>query len=93
MSSNNNSGTSKVAAMKMMQSQQSPRYVHGTFDDSSNVSKVGVVPVESVYSFLVRKAYGRNELCPCKSGKKWKKCHGQLKKMEQQAGVLPSVEG
>jgi uncharacterized protein YecA (UPF0149 family) len=27
---------------------------------------------------LVRKfrKFGRNEPCPCKSGKKWKKCHG-----------------
>jgi hypothetical protein len=27
-------------------------------------------------SYKAKRAPGRNDLCPCKSGKKWKRCHG-----------------
>lgn len=26
--------------------------------------------------FLARKKFGRNDICPCGSGKKFKRCHG-----------------
>ena len=79
MASNNSSGISEVAAMRMASHQQSPQYVSGTVGDSKGMNKVGTVLVESVRSYLSRKTVGRNGPCPCKSGKKWKNCHGKMK--------------
>ena len=79
MASNNNSGTSKVAAMRMFSHQQSPQYVHGATDDTGGLHDVGRVPVESVVSRAKRTLVGRNDLCPCGSLLKFKKCHGRSK--------------
>lgn len=88
MASNNDSGTSKVAAMKMMSHQQPPGYVHGTADDGEGMSRVGTVVVESVGSYLLRKTVGRNDPCPCGSGKKFKTCHSKMK-----SAIKPKMAG
>jgi preprotein translocase subunit SecA len=39
----------------------------------------GSVPIpEQQVSQAIKKKIGRNERCPCKSGKKYKRCHGQF---------------
>ena len=39
--------------------------------------KVAARRIENEIRCRVRKKIGRNEECPCGSGRKWKKCHGQ----------------
>lgn len=36
---------------------------------------------------------GRNDLCPCGSGKKYKKCHGGIAHLERIAQVMATVPG
>jgi predicted SAM-dependent methyltransferase len=63
----------------------------GFFDDTSNMKYMGVaislnliaekpsepISVKTTDSNLKKNKIGRNELCPCGSGKKFKKCHGK----------------
>lgn len=48
---------------------------------------VGVSATRSPRTFIAPPKIGRNELCPCDSGKKFKKCHGVA-----EAGPLPVPE-
>ena len=36
---------------------------------------------------------GRNEPCPCGSGKKYKKCHGNLERLDRMAGIGSEIPG
>ena len=74
--------------MRMVSHQQPPGYVHGTADDGRGMNKIRTVAVESVGSYLLRKTVGRNEPCPCGSGKKFKACHGMMK-----SAVKPTMVG
>jgi len=47
--------------------------------DSMSLNDVDQPPAEAPQPFVRReKKVGRNELCPCGSGEKYKKCHGKL---------------
>lgn len=69
--SNNNSGMSKLAAMALVAHLDCPQHV------TEKRTKKTSVLVETVASRLRRSSLGRNEPCPCGSGKKWKACHGK----------------
>ena len=44
---------------------------------ASNVSNIST-PAASKNQFIGQNKVGRNDPCPCNSGKKFKKCHGAL---------------
>ena len=35
---------------------------------------------------------GRNERCPCNSGKKWKHCHGNLRKVAKEFDLIENAQ-
>jgi preprotein translocase subunit SecA len=55
---------------------QNVQYHHAGYDEvlgeSADEEKSGVQPIQSGVKI------GRNDLCPCGSGKKYKQCHGKL---------------
>ena len=52
---------------------QKMEFIHGNIEKPKRKSKKNV-------TFRQEKTVGRNEQCPCGSGKKFKKCHGLTKK-------------
>lgn len=71
--SNNNSGLSKTAAIKLVEKQNTPRHV----TENTRDTIVSILGGFTVGEHRRLKALGRNEPCPCGSGKKWKACHGR----------------
>lgn len=43
--------------------------------------------------FARPKKPGRNDPCPCGSGKKFKRCHGDLDLLDRNAAVSPTIQG
>ena len=43
--------------------------------------------------FVKPKKVGRNDPCPCGSGKKFKRCHGGLDLLDRSAEVAPATQG
>jgi len=46
------------------------------WEKNSKGRKARIETVISLYKSQLFKGVGRNDLCPCGSGKKFKKCHG-----------------
>ncbi|MBX7112280.1 MAG: preprotein translocase subunit SecA [Dehalococcoidia bacterium] len=67
-----------VTAEQAAAPRPAPRNVQesGPSDDPSGASQGGVATATRTATATVKKV-GRNELCPCGSGKKYKRCHGQ----------------
>jgi preprotein translocase subunit SecA len=55
------------------------RYQHADYDDALGKAPETAAPEAAVLPFeRVGTKIGRNDLCPCGSGKKYKQCHGKL---------------
>ena len=80
----------EIAEMEARRRQQSMNFIHAGVDAPAAGAAQGATPAAtqsdrrvSVISGdqpFVRKTkkIGRNDLCPCGSGKKYKQCHGKL---------------
>lgn len=55
---------------------QNVQYHHAGYDEALGVSAAD--DAESVRSVPMAPKIGRNDVCPCGSGKKYKHCHGKL---------------
>jgi preprotein translocase subunit SecA len=65
-----------VEAVEKPAEPENVRYQHADYDDALGNSEE---PQEAIRPFEREGAkVGRNELCPCGSGKKFKQCHGKL---------------
>lgn len=65
-----------VEAVEKPAEPENVRYQHADYDDALGNSEK---PQEAIRPFEREGAkVGRNELCPCGSGKKYKQCHGKL---------------
>jgi preprotein translocase subunit SecA len=67
-----------VEAVEPQENLSNVRYQHADYDtalapDADAEVAPGQQPIERQYAKV-----GRNDLCPCGSGKKYKHCHGKL---------------
>ncbi|MGV6806639.1 MAG: SEC-C metal-binding domain-containing protein, partial [bacterium] len=62
------------------QEQLAKEHLKFQHDEASALDEKSEQPAESKLQTVVREApkVGRNEPCPCGSGKKYKQCHGKL---------------
>lgn len=72
----------EVAAAETQWHQSAPQYHLEHGEDQSilnqNASQQQAMPLQSPEHYYNGQKIGRNELCPCGSGKKFKQCHGKL---------------
>jgi preprotein translocase subunit SecA len=62
--------------VNLVQEQRAPRAVAVTTSGGGDDAAVGATPVTPVKASAGEMKAGRNDACPCGSGKKFKKCHG-----------------
>ena len=67
------SAMSKKQPIENEQLKSTPNFLSSTPPSSQNQ---GIRPGQKQQPVSVEKKVGRNEPCPCGSGKKYKKCHG-----------------
>jgi len=65
-----------ILRVSLVQEQRAPRPVAVTTSGGGDSAAVGATPVTPVKAPAGEMKAGRNDACPCGSGKKFKKCHG-----------------
>jgi len=65
-----------ILRVSLVQEQRAPRPVAVTTSGGGDGAAVGATPVTPVKASAGEMKAGRNDACPCGSGKKFKKCHG-----------------
>ena len=65
-----------ILRVSLVQEQRAPRPVAVTTSGGGDGAGVGATPVTPVKNPVGEMKAGRNDACPCGSGKKFKKCHG-----------------
>jgi len=65
-----------ILRVSLVQEQRAPRPVAVTTSGGGDGAAVGATPVTPVKASVGEMKAGRNDACPCGSGKKFKKCHG-----------------
>jgi preprotein translocase subunit SecA len=65
-----------ILRVNLVQEQRAPRPVAVTTSGGGDGAAVGATPVTPVKASAGEMKAGRNDACPCGSGKKFKKCHG-----------------
>jgi preprotein translocase subunit SecA len=68
-----------VEAVEKPTELENVRYQHADYDDALGKAPEAAAPEAAVLPFeRTGTKIGRNDLCPCGSGKKYKQCHGKL---------------
>ena len=70
------SGSIAQEASEAQQIAESPSSTKGSVNDFAAALGKATVPTNSIKPGIAREKIGRNDPCPCGSGKKYKKCHG-----------------
>jgi len=66
------------------------RHVREPMQAMSGLLRVGRAPSEIMTSYAARDSRrGRNDLCPCASGRKWKRCHGSSAPASRETSSKP----
>jgi len=70
------SGSIAEEAQQAKQMNETPSSTKGTLNDFASALGKAAVPAQRVQPGVAHAKIGRNDPCPCGSGKKYKKCHG-----------------